>query len=46
MRQQCAEGYEGNLCSNCARALDGTRYGFYTAFTCTRCKSDATLVRW
>jgi len=44
-RQQCAEGYTGNLCANCARARDGARYGFYTAFTCTRCKSDATLVR-
>ena len=44
-RQQCAEGYAGNLCANCARAQDGARYGFYTAFTCTRCKSNATLVR-
>ena len=45
MRQQCAEGYSGNLCASCTRAQDGTRYGFYTAFTCTRCKSNATLVR-
>lgn len=45
MRQQCAEGYYGNLCASCTRAQDGIRYGFYTAFTCTRCKSNATLVR-
>ena len=44
-RQQCAEGYEGNLCASCGTAADGTRYGFYTAFTCTKCKNDATLVR-
>ena len=44
-RTQCAEGYEGVLCGSCGRGRDGKRYGFYTAFTCTRCKSDGLLVR-
>ena len=43
-RKQCAEGYKGVLCGSCGRGYDNKRYGFYTAFTCTRCRSDGLLV--
>jgi hypothetical protein len=41
---QCAPGYKGPLCGACDRGPNGERYGFYSAFTCTRCKSDGLLV--
>jgi hypothetical protein len=41
---QCAPGYKGPLCGACDRGPSGERYGFYSAFTCTRCKSDGLLV--
>lgn len=41
---QCAPGYKGPLCGACDRGPGGERYGFYSAFTCTRCKSDGLLV--
>lgn len=40
----CAPGYKGTLCGACDRGDNGERYGFYSAFTCTRCKSDGLLV--
>ena len=43
-QMQCAPGYKGPLCGACDRGPSGERYGFYSAFTCTRCKSDGLLV--
>lgn len=43
-QQLCAPGYTGPVCGACTRDANGQRYGFYSAFTCTVCKSDGLLV--